>query len=442
MLGWEDIMASSKREKNILFMAFSAINVRTKLDVLSLIFYSGILSYLSVKVFIVTNNMAISQYWVIFPIVLFMSLNLFTKIFRFKVISVLILGASTIISLLILGIIIKSQDFTIFFQTQEENILIVIAVLFLFTIMANKVDISRLNQDKQSKISYDLFNLFYVNTPKVHEIVMLIDNKIMKTIEREQISEELLRYNSSISLQNSTTGSSANLGYSKEDNTKKSVYESFDVKTTKSIMLRRLYEAIKRQQVTNHNLGDVVIFKNIELKQRNINDTVMLLNILEDAKIKNLADENVEINLSKMMNKMLDDFTIDYIFSYDISEQSNSNYIIQLPYKADNNFENGYLHNDLQLGKLSLIGIYRGEIDFSSRENISSKFLELASQATNDDLNKITLNPLKSSSSNEKQSDILDIKWQPDKLKEKLHLIDVVAIIQELNIVGADDNGI
>ena len=49
-----------------------------------------------------------------------------------------------------------------------------------------------------------------------------------------------------------------------------------------------------------------------------------------------------------------------------MAEKDISNkYIIQFPYKYTDNFENGYQHNDLQLGKLSLIGIYRGEIDFS-----------------------------------------------------------------------------
>ena len=72
------------------------------------------------------------------------------------------------------------------------------------------------------------------------------------------------------------------------------------------------------------------------------------------------------------MDKMLDDFTIDYTFNYESTQGGLSQkYIIQLPYKTNENFENGYQHNDLQLGKLSIIGIYRGNIDFSERESIS-----------------------------------------------------------------------
>lgn len=51
---------------------------------------------------------------------------------------------------------------------------------------------------------------------------------------------------------------------------------------------------------------------------------------------------------------MLDDFTIDYTFKYKWKNESEEQYIIQLPYKSSDNFENGYQHNDLQLGRLSL----------------------------------------------------------------------------------------
>ena len=67
---------------------------------------------------------------------------------------------------------------------------------------------------------------------------------------------------------------------------------------------------------------------------------------------------------------MLDDFTIDYTFECvcKSAEEDSSTFIIQIPYKATDNFENGYQHNDLQLGRLSLIGIYRGKIDFSNEK--------------------------------------------------------------------------
>lgn len=189
---------------------------------------------------------------------------------------------------------------------------------------------------------------------------------------------------------------------------------------------------------TELKIGDLVLFKNIELQQRNLDDTVMILNILQDMKFKNQGNENVEINVGKMMEKMLDDFTIDYTFvcprHTQNADDSTEQFIIQIPYKASNNFENGYHHNDLQLGKLSIIGIYRGNIDFSQRESISSKFLDVISMEykQNGSTNNEPIVEMKMSSHNT-QSNSNPFDFEHEKLMEKINLIDVIAIIQELN---------
>ena len=253
--------------------------------------------------------------------------------------------------------------------------IIFINVLFL-CFFGNKNSVVEMSNNYLSK---DLFNLFYINTSKAHELAMLLDNKIMKRVEKEQISEELLKTTSLID--SKTNLVSGEISIQKEDNYKKRVYENFDVKMTKSIMLRELYEVAKLSSNKNLSSGQLILFRDVELEQRNINDTVMFLNICKDINLKNQGDENFEINVNKMLETMLDDFTIDYQFEHCISDNNQKEeFLIQLPYKSDENFENGYFHNDLQLGKLSIIGIYRGKIDFSKRESISSKFLEFFSE--------------------------------------------------------------
>lgn len=191
-------------------------------------------------------------------------------------------------------------------------------------------------------LSKDLFNLFYINTSKAHELAMLLDNKIMKRVEKEQISEELLKTTSLID--SKTNLVSGEISIQKEDNYKKRVYENFDVKMTKSIMLRELYEVAKLSSNKNLSSGQLMLFRDVELEQRNINDTVMFLNICKDINLKNQGDENFEINVNKMLETMLDDFTIDYQFEHYISDNNQKEeFLIQLPYKSDENFENGYL---------------------------------------------------------------------------------------------------
>lgn len=284
-------------------------------------------------------------------------------------------------------------------------------------------------EEEESRL--DLFNLLYVNTSKVHEIAMLIDNRVMKTVERELTNEELLKSTSTYggNFNKVTSG----ISVEKEETNSRRVYENFDVKITTSIMLRKIYDKIKKNSSPKDKtpkLGQLIMFNEIGLERRNVDDTVFLLNILQDSKIKNQGNDEIEINMNKMMEKVLDDFTIDYVF-----KQEGKEYILQLPYNSTENFENGYHHNDLQLGKLSLIGIYRGEIDFSQKESVSSQFLDIMSNSYNysvvNSQDEIMKTSIEQAKTQEKP-----FNFEHKKLKGNYHLIDTIAIIQELDIEG------
>jgi hypothetical protein len=383
------------------------------------------------------------QYWIIIPAcvyVLFLFANKFTKepVLRYPKREIVSLG-----SLMLFFSLINCSWLKGWCGYHFQGVSFVVAIAYFCGIiipaLPPKNDLSK-NFKHNGKSA--LFNLFYLNTSKAHEIAMLIDNKIMKTIEREQISEELLKSSNAVSVGKSELAS-AEIGYSGEESSKKRVYENFDVKTTKSIMLRKIYEtAVKnRAKKVDKSLktGDLTLFENIELQQMNVDDTVMILNALQDSKLKNQANDSVEINLSKMMEKMLDDFTIDYLFS---DQDSEKKFIIRLPYKSTQNFENGYHHSDLQLGKLSIIGIYRGEIDFSKKESISSRFLDLITQSYNHDQHgseKETQMKLSYTESSPQGS--LPFEFRHKELNDKLHLIDVIAIIQEINFEEGSEYG-
>ena len=384
----------------------------------------------------------LEQYWLLLPIGIYIILAILAKSFNvIRVVSVS-LELSNIISFVLFVTSVQNGCVASFVGKYHEIISIVMFFAMFLNFFFSKIRGKSVTDSSGITPTAQLFNLFYLNTSKAHEIAMLIDNKIMKTIEKEQISEELLKYNVGSTIGPKEIGS-ADVGYSIEDNSKKRVYENFDVKITKSIMLRTIYETAQKKTVndkmdTELKIGDLVLFKNIELQQRNLDDTVMILNILQDMKFKNQGNENVEINVGKMMEKMLDDFTIDYTFvcprHTQNADDSTEQFIIQIPYKASNNFENGYHHNDLQLGKLSIIGIYRGNMDFSQRESISSKFLDVISMEykQNGSTNNEPIVEMKMSSHNT-QSNSNPFDFEHEKLMGKINLIDVIAIIQELN---------
>ncbi|WP_222422864.1 hypothetical protein [Enterococcus casseliflavus] len=385
-----------------------------------------------------SQRINIQFFWMLVPLILFLMIEFIgRKINKIKISSIL-MSMVSISSLIIMFLNVNIVSFNLFLSNYFEVISFSIIILFLVNVIVQKRAVIE-NSFEFVVESPDklLFNLFYINTSKVHEIVMLIDNKIMKTIESEQVSEELLKYSNSGSVgMNKKWNLETN--HSHEENFKKRVYENFDVKTTKSIMLKKIYETIEKEEIgDNLKIGDLRVFKNIELEQENVDDTVMILNILQDSEMKNDPNESIQLNLNKMMSNLLNDFTIDYTFSYIDSRNSKAKYLIRIPYGDTENFENGYQHNDLQLGKLSLVGIYRGKIDFSKKENASSKFLELMAESYENNENNQSTYSMNNSKKIESTDDF-QFHFKHKKLEDSLHLIDVIAIIQELNIDRKD----
>lgn len=305
--------------------------------------------------------------------------------------------------------------------------------MFLLLIFAIVKNTSKNDINENSKNTNNLFNLYYLNTAKAHEIAMLIDNKIMKTIEREHISERKLKHSISGSIGKKDVFSNT-IGYSNEESLHNKVYENFDIKTTKSIMLRKIYDTAKENSSGELKEGDLVLFKDVNLKQLNIDDTIMILDFLKESKFKNQETDGVELNYNKMFEMMIDDFTIDYSFKYKKNKMDEKSFIIQLPYNSNENFENGYHQNDLQLGKLSIIGIYRGEVDFSKKIGTSLKLLELVKQSINNNTSRNMETEIMKSSSKRPEEQNNPFEINDNKLEGMNSLIDVIAIIQEINI--------
>ena len=140
-----------------------------------------------------------SKWFFLIPIFVSVSTPIINNIFSFNI-SPKKNIITTIITFVILGMIIYFKDLNILYQGNKSTILTILTGLSLFTLL-----ISKFFEDKKSdSISLtdysekDLFNLFYVNTSKVQEISMLIDNRIMKMVEKEQTSEDLLKTSSSL----------------------------------------------------------------------------------------------------------------------------------------------------------------------------------------------------------------------------------------------------
>lgn len=378
-----------------------------------------------VIVYLILVELKLTNYWLTIPILLYILSSFFIRL-KNNNLPPQFPSITGMVSLFLLLLCKKNVCLTEWFITN----FVVLSFLTLIFYFINDLLVLTSKKDETNKNSIQpksLFNVLYMNTTKAHEIAMLIDNKMMKTLENEQISKGVIRRKSSLSIGDPERWG-VESGISREDSLKKRVYENFDIKTTKSIILRKIYDYAQYNKPSERKNGDLIIFEEVQLRQRNVDDTIVALRVLQDSNFKDDSG-GIEINVSKMMETLLEDFTVDYTFDLD-----NDNYIIQIPYKSTTNFESDYQHNDLQLGELSIIGIYRGEVDFGEKERLSSRFIELILSEYHNKPSRESNSGMKASRLSD-SNDEIPFKFNFTPLTGKLHLIDVIAIIQELNII-------
>lgn len=213
------------------------------------------------------------------------------------------------------------------------------------------------------------FNIYYLNFSKVYEIAMMINNVILTKIERDQSNsfEEQYGYTSSISAQGTKhflDGIKSSISAdAKETSTSSSkVVESLDVKTTKSILLRRIIE----QCATTKTLeacteGDLVKVDDVKFELLNEESLRQFLILRRDA-LKGLRVEGMEVN--NLVGSMLQDYA--YILKGKVSSEKQEDIateiIIKIPMEIQSEFENKYSINDLLIGHVSVVGIYKGKV--------------------------------------------------------------------------------
>lgn len=213
------------------------------------------------------------------------------------------------------------------------------------------------------------FNIYYLNFSKVYEIAMMINNVILTKIETDNSNtfEEQYGFTSSVSAQgtkNFLDGIKASISAdAKETSTSSSkVVESLDVKTTKSILLRRVIEQCASVTLLDDSTeGDLVKVDRVKLELLNEESLRQFLILRRDA-LKGMRVEGMEVN--NLVSSMLQDYA--YIMKGTVYDENRENavaeIIIKIPMEIQSEFENKYSINDLLIGHVSVVGIYKGVV--------------------------------------------------------------------------------
>mgnify|MGYP000741879392 CR=1 FL=1 len=250
------------------------------------------------------------------------------------------------------------------------------------------------------------FNIYYLNFSKVYEIAMMINNVILTKIETDKSSsfEEQYGFTSSISAQGTKQfldGIKASISAdAKETSTSSSkVVESLDVKTTKSILLRRIIEQCASVTLLDNSVeGDLVKVNRVKLELLNEESLRQFLILRRDA-LKGMRVEGMKEPVSEI--------------------------IIKIPMEIQSEFENKYNINDLLIGHVSIVGIYKGIV---GEEFITSNTFTFFQEAG-----------ARKEKQEETASKIIKSNTQPvshntetKKSDDDYHFVDTLAIIQDV----------
>ena len=283
----------------------------------------------------------------------------------------------------------------------------------------------------KKKKSWD-FNIYYLNFSKVYEIAMMINNVILTKIETDKSYsfEEQYGFTSSLSAKGTKQfldGIKASISSeAKETSTSSSkVVESLDVKTTKSILLRRIIEQCATvNKFNNLAEGDLVKVNRVKLNLLDEDSLRQFLILRRDA-LKGMRVEGMEIN--NLIGSMLQDYA--YILKETVYDQDmkkvTCEIIIKIPMEIQSEFENKYNINDLLIGHVSIVGIYKGIV---KEEFITSNtFTYLQEVGTHKEKQEESISKIMKSNT----KPVLD-NMIPNVNNDECYFIDILAIVQDV----------
>lgn len=271
-----------------------------------------------------------------------------------------------------------------------------------------------------------MFNIYYINYSKAFEISMLIDNKILEKVMQERHSQGNLDGN--LGVDTKVLGDvpivgkylpSLDLDASLSGLKSKKVIDNINVVSTKSTILSPIFsKAIEVKKLDDNKIGNIVKIRNVSLRVKNSNDILSSKTLLSGLLNQIPVDGYGEMNFTGLFEVLLKDSA--YILIGETKKQfiGADSIAIKIPIQADNELENQYSITDLEIGQVTVIGIYRGKY------------------ATSDLLKKVdTLQKLQGLSAQENseiETDAPQDSEQPDN--SQIHFIDVIAVIQEINL--------
>lgn len=257
------------------------------------------------------------------------------------------------------------------------------------------------------------FNIYYLNFSKVYDLNMLLNN-----VQTEEIVSETQTSAKSKNDMGIKTDIMA-LNHQKEYGEYSKFTEKIKVKTEKSTLVNNLFPLCKNtKNINNVDEGTLVLIKNVKIRFYNDEENQRMYSLLQKRRI--FEDINVEgIDINNLISTVISDMS--YFMK---CELNNETIVFKIPMEDKSEFENKYTINDLLIGNLTIIGVYKGKID------------------EKDFKRTIVYTALENEKNN--NTNIIDSSYEPKNNSNTYnnnieHFIDIFAIIQNINPKETDN---
>ena len=270
-----------------------------------------------------------------------------------------------------------------------------------------------------------LFNIYYMNFSKIYEIKMMISNiiKTEESIETNEQDQENSKLQAKMGVKflkvfNSEIG--GEVGGTSSDSQK--VLENFKVTLTKSVVLNEVLERCKKiSNFDDLQEGDLVQIDNIKLSlvnEKELRTVKMFSNgIFKGLQVPGAAG----LDINNLFNSMLKDY------AYKLKGEDEVNRIlVKIPITFKNEFENLYSVDDLFIGKVTIVGIYKSITKIADIKNTFEFFQELGENATD-------INEAEQEIHDSQFKEVGKVNMREVQDKREYHYIDLLAIIQNVN---------
>lgn len=231
-----------------------------------------------------------------------------------------------------------------------------------------------------------LFNVYYLNFSKVYEIKMMLSNiiKIDESVETNQgdtLDAELQAKMGTkfLKLFNADVGSDIKSG--SLDSQK--VLENFKVTMTKSLILNEVMEKCKTVSSSFDGIaeGQLIQIDNVSLSLENEME-LRTVKMFSNGSFKGMRlPEAGGLDINNLFNSMFKDYS--YKLKGEIKD-SCEKLLIKIPLTFESEFENLCNIDDLFIGNVSLIGIYKGKTKIGRLRNSFEFFQELGQTSSSD----------------------------------------------------------